>query len=331
MIPILTAIALILVMLVLGAENPAGSIRDFFTGPVSSPYALGNMLAQTALLLLTGLGAITAFQVGSFNLGGEGQVYTGAAAAVAAALFLAGTALPAPLAILCILAAGTAAGAGIAAVSGLSRMWWNADELITSFLVGAAAIPAVHYLFQGPLFDSSANLLRTPYIHERFRLPVLLPPSHLSTAAVAAVICWLLFCLILDRGVIGSRFRIVGSSPAFAETEGLPVRRIRAEGFILSGALHGAAGSLLVVGMYHAGIVGFSAGYGWNGIAVALIAANRPKRLLPAALLFSFVIAGARQTIALNQLRLDIAPILQALVFLFITSRIVTGRQEAQK
>lgn len=81
--------------------------------------------------------------------------------------------------------------------------------------------------------------------------------------------------------------------------------------------------------MYHAGIVGFSNGYGWNGIAVALIAANRPRRLLPMALLFSFIIAGSRQTMMLTPFRLDVAPLLQAMVFLGITvrgSRLLSGR-----
>ncbi len=313
----------------MASPHPMQSLKIFFTGAFSSSYAAGNMLAQASLLLLTGMGTIIAFRSGSFNLGGEGQVYASAAASVSVALALGNTSLPPLAGIVLIISAGTLCGAVLAAISGLSRLKWQADELITSFMIGAAAIPLVNYFFQHTIPDPGSSLLRTPFIASNLQLSRILPPSLLSLGALVALAVWAVGCIFIDHGIYGSRLKLAGSCPDFADSEGLPTKKIRANGFIISGALHGFAGSLLVAGMYHAGIVGFSQGLGWNGIAVALIAGNHPKRLLPAAILFSCIVTGAKQASILSNLHLDAGILLQAIVFLVITIQITRTRRQA--
>ncbi|GAB6091376.1 ABC transporter permease [Spirochaeta dissipatitropha] len=327
-IPLIAVCILIPLIFAVSSDQPAAAVRAFFLGPFSSIYAFGNLLSQSALLLLSGLGAVLAFQTGSFNLGGEGQVYAGSAVAVALALFLGPGSLPGWLIIAVVCIGGGSAGAGIAGLSAYSRKRWNADELITSFLIGSAMFPLVDYLFRELLYDSSSSMIRTPYIAEKVRFTQILQPSVLSAAALLALLIWLISTLYMEKGVRGTRYRLTGNHPEFAAAEGLQIRSIRSSAFTISGALHGIAGALLVTGVHHAGILGFSAGYGWNGIAIALIAGNRPLKLLPAALFFSYIIAGSRQALVVSNLRLDISSILQAMIFLLVTVQATRRRKE---
>lgn len=326
-IPLITVCILIPLVFAVSSDQPVTAVRAFFLGPFSSIYAFGNLLSQSSLLLLSGLGAVLAFQTGSFNLGGEGQVYAGSAAAVAIALALGPGSIPGWLIIAVVCLGGGFAGAGIAGLSAYSRKRWNADELITSFLIGSAMFPLVDYIFRDLLYDSSASMIRTAYIAEKVRFAQILQPSILSAAALLAFMIWLISSLYMEKGVAGTRYRLTGTHPEFAAAEGLQIRSIRASAFTLSGTLHGIAGALLVTGVHHAGILGFSSGYGWNGIAIALIAGNKPLKLLPAALFFSYIIAGSRQALVISNLRLDISSILQAVIFLLVTVQATRWRK----
>ncbi len=317
--PAIMAASTVILILILFSGQPILTLRYFFTAPFSSPYAWGNLLAQTSLLLLTGIGTISAFRCGSFNLGGEGQMYASSAAAIAVAIALERSGVNGVVGIITLLLTGTLCGALIAAISGYARMRWGASEMISSFLTGSALFPIVDNLFRGPLLDPQSNLLQTVSIASKFQLQELLSPSRLSFGAAIAFAVWLFSSIYYDHGKFGTRLRLSGENPEFALTEGLNVKKLRAQGFILSGAFHGLAGALLLVGMFHSGIIGFSAGYGWNGIAVALIAANRPKRLLPAALFISFITSGSQQAAALSSFRIDASLFLQGILFLLIT------------
>jgi simple sugar transport system permease protein len=151
---------------------------SFFVGPFSSPLAWGNTLNQSSLLVLTGLAASVAFGAGAFNLGGEGQVYLGGLAALAAALFL--PPVWGALGILAALVSGMVAGAGLGAVSGALKARWQADELITTFLLSASVVPVVDSLITSPLFGAAGSFLITSRkIPQEFWLPGLLAPSNL--------------------------------------------------------------------------------------------------------------------------------------------------------
>jgi ABC-type uncharacterized transport system permease subunit len=94
---------------------------------------------------------------------------------------------------------------------------------------------------------------------------------------------------------------------------------------ILSGALHGLAGAFSVLGTNGAAIKGFSAGMGWNGIAVALIARNNPLGVIPAALLFAWIEAGAKAAMLHGDVTFEIAAIAQSCIFFLVTAQVLYG------
>jgi simple sugar transport system permease protein len=313
------------VLLVVFGSHPLSALRSFFAGPFSSPLAWGNTLNQSALLVLTGLAASVAFGSGAFNLGGEGQVYLGGLAALAAALFL--PPVWGALGILVALVSGMVAGAGLGAVSGALKARWQADELITTFLLSASVVPVVDSLITSPLFGAAGSFLITSRkIPQEFWLPGLLAPSNLHWGALLALPLAVLLGVLVNSTPWGYRLRLLGRNRAFAQYTGLSMASYSLLPLGLSGALHGLAGALGVLGTQHALVQGFSSGWGWNGIAVALIARTNPWAVVPSALLFTFLDQASRMVVLQGQFPFQLSALFQAAILFFITAQIVRRR-----
>ncbi len=316
---LVAAVLVTIVLLVLGSRTPAAAIRSFFWGPFSSTYYFGNMINAFTVLVLTGLGAALAFRAGVFNLGGEGQVYT--AAIVTAVAANAVPQLTAAGGIAFALGAGVFAAAVMAGLSGLFRFLWDTDELITSFLIASASIPIIDYMIVGPLNDPASNLLTTPRIPEAFRLLRILPPSRLHIGIMVAVLLAALAFFLLFYTVRGYEWRLTGLNREFARYGGVNTGMYILFPMLISGGLHGAAGAFHVLGTHHAALVGFSAGLGWNGLAVALIGRSHPLGVLPAALVFAYLQTGSRTAILHTEFTIELATIIQAVIFFVITAQ----------
>ncbi|MDR0374611.1 MAG: ABC transporter permease [Treponema sp.] len=300
-----------LLILATGVSEPAAAMSAFFIGPWNGVWFSGNTLDATGLLLVAALGAVAAFQGGSFNLGGEGQIYIGG---LAAALVL--LSLP-PVAGMSLWAAAFAAitaGGLMGFMAGFLKKAAGANEIITSFLLSGALAPVADYLLAGPLRDPSGNLLATKAVP---RLPGILPPSNLSVSFVIALLLVVSGHMFINRTVLGYRLKIAGSSPAFARYAGIEASRYWAPSMTLSGAFSGLAGFFAVAGTYGRCHVGFPGGLGWNAIAVALIARNRPLLLIPSALVYAALEQGARSAMLAIGLRFETSALIQAAALLF--------------
>jgi len=299
--------------------TPVRTLFFFFVGPFTNTYYLGNMLNVAVPLVFTGLGISIAFKSAVFNLGGEGQIYAGGLAATAVCL-----ALPAANSVL----GGLAALAGavllsgtIAGLSGLLRMKWNTDEMISSFLLSAAVVLVVNYFITGPLDDPQNNLQATLAIAPQYGLAGIFPPSKLNVSAYFALAAALAAFFFVYKSNMGYEMRMVGLNREFSRYGGINVSKYLVLPMIISGALHGLGGGLMVLGTYRATIEGYSFGMGWNGIAVALIARNNPLGVLPAAFLFAYLDAGAKAAMINSDVTFEIAAIAQSFIFYFVTAQ----------
>ena len=317
------AFALAIGCMLLLSREPLSAIYSFFIGPFTNGYALGNMLNTAIPLVFTGLGISLAFKSSVYNLGGEGQVYAGGLAATAVCL-----ALPASngyLGGLLALAASVVVSGILGGLSGFFRMRWNADEMISSFLISAAVILVVDYCITGPLADPSNNLLSTYTIAPQYQLLRIFPPSKLNGSAFIALAAAGMGWLFLNKSQAGYEMRMCGLNREFARYGGINVSTYLVLPMILSGGLHGLAGGLSILGTYGASIKGFSSGLGWNGIAVSLIARNNPLGVLPAALLFAYLDAGARAATLGSDITYEIVAVIQSVIFYLVTAQAFWG------
>ena len=190
-----SAVILTVILLSISSDNPLQSISFFFTGPFRNIYNLGNMLDEAGLLIFAGLGMSIAFRAGVFNLGGEGQVYAGATAAVLVSINMG---MGRSLGIISALIAGILTGALIAGISGFLKKQWNTDELISSFLFSGIVIHLTDYLISGPFRDNTSFLVSTVRIPSSLFLNRLFGTSHfnisffiaLGILTIASAILW---------------------------------------------------------------------------------------------------------------------------------------------
>jgi ABC-type uncharacterized transport system permease subunit len=312
-------IAVILIFLL--SRQPLTTIYYFLVGPFTNRYYLGNMLNTAIPLVFTGLGIAVAFKSSVFNLGGEGQVYSGALVATVILLALPQSSgyLGGPAA----LAAALATGAVLAGMSGFFKMKWGTDELISSFLISSAVIFIVNYFITGPLDDPSNSMLATRAVDKQYHFLGIFPPSKLDISAIFAMLAAVLVFFLMYYTHWGYEMRMCGLNREFSRYGGINVATYVVLPMIISGALHGLAGGIAIMGTYHMAVKEFSYGMGWNGIAVALIAKNNPLGVLPAAVFFAYLDAGAKAAMLHSDVTFEIAAIVQSVIFYLITAQAI--------
>ena len=312
---------LAIVLIFLLSKTPVSTIYYFFIGPFTNRYYLGNLLNSSIPLAFTGLGIAVAFRSSAFNLGGEGQVYSGALVTTAVCLALPNT--NGLLGGIVAIVAGILAGAVLAGLSGYFKMKWGTDLLISSFLISGAVVLIVNFLITGPLDDPSSSLLSTPKIAAQFHLLQIFKPSKLDISIIFAGIVAGIVYLFMFHTRRGYEMRMYGANPEFARYGGINVSSYIVLPMIMSGALHGLGGGLAVMGTHHMALKEFTFGVGWNGIAVALIAKNHPLGVIPAALFFAYLDAGAKAAMLHSDVTIEIAAVIQSIIFYLVTAQAI--------
>jgi len=316
-ISIIIAIILIFIL----SEEPRRTIYYFFIGPFANKYYFGNMLDAAMPLIFTGIGISIAFKSSVFNLGGEGQVYSGALVAtiVCLALSHANGFIGGFLALLSAFFVGALLGG----LSGLFKMKWDTNELISSFLISNAVILIVNYFITGPLDDPKNYLLATYAIPFQYHLPKILLPSNLNMGIVFAILTAFLGYFLMFYSHWGYEMKMCGLNREFSRYGGIKVSNYYILPMFLSGALHGLAGGVSVLGTYHMCIKEFSFGMGWNGIAVALIARNNPLGVLLSALFFAYLNAGAKAAMINSDVTFELVNVVQSVIFYLVTAQAI--------
>jgi simple sugar transport system permease protein len=285
-------------------------------------WFIGNALDTAAVLMTASLGAFIAFGMRLFNFGGEGQMYAGGIAASAVILlFQAAAPYAASLVLGAACLASVVTGGVLGAVSGILKKHFSANELLTTFLLSASLIPVCDSLVINILRDKSGSLLASEKFAPHLTLPHIMPPSNLSLSLIGALLLVVVFYLFINNTGAGYRFFIAGNAPDFARYGGIDPDAYTVPTLALSGALYGLAGFFFCAGTAGRLHIGFSGSTAWDAIAIALLARKKPLLLIPAALLFCFLLSGADSALLLRGLKLETKRFIEALA-LFIAASI---------
>lgn len=288
---------------------------------------LGESGTKAALLTLTGLSVAVAFRVGLFNIGAQGQLMVGA---LAAAVVGAGVALPAVLHVTLCLLAAAAGGALYALGPALLKRHRGVHEVISTIMLNWVALALVeNWLVTGPLRAETLgdnSIAGTAQIHPSAELPRLLGDvsrlnGGLLLAVAAAVVLW----LWLSRFVGGFEWRAVGANPHAAKAAGVEVGRSLVSAMLVSGALAGLAGAVLILGTEQRYPATIGAPYGFDGIAMALIGNGHPLGVLATSVLFGGLRAGGTR-MQLFGVHKSFPELIQGLALLLVAAKLVWER-----
>ncbi|HEV8432654.1 MAG TPA: ABC transporter permease [Thermoanaerobaculia bacterium] len=274
-------------------------------GSIGSPFALEGTLLKSVPLLLTGLAVVIAFRAGVWNIGGEGQFIAGALAAFLASRY----------GIAAALIASILAGALWASIASLLRIWRNAPEVLTTILLNFVAIHLLGYCVNGPLQEPSRMYPQTDAA--AVALP-LLGTTDLHAGIVLALLAAFASWWLMYRTKEGLRLRAIGYNANAARTAGVNVNAQIARALAFSGAAAGLAGGIELLGVTHRLFERFAAGYGYSGIAVALLAQLHPLATIASAVFFGALVTGAGELQRAANISSAVATFGQALVILVL-------------
>lgn len=312
----LLAIGILALATVPFGHGPAEILRILFNGSIGSAFAISATIVKAVPLILTGLSVVLAFRAGVWNIGAEGQFIAGALAAFVMSRY--GTVASIVAAIL--------AGAAWASIATLLRFWRNAPEVLTTILLNFVAFHLLGYAVNGPLQESSGKYPQSEAIAESSALRTLGGTDVHSGIIIAVVACFAAWWL-LYRTAEGLRLRATGFNPSAARWAGVNVKAQVARAMAMSGAIAGLAGALELLGGTHRLYERFASGYGYSGIAVALLAQLHPAATLLSALFFGALASGAGELQRSAGISATVATFGQAIVILTL---IAFGRYHAR-
>ena len=291
---IAAAVAALALLLTLSGYDASAALGALARGAVGSGYAFHSAtLVRATPLVLTGLAVALAFRGGVLNIGGEGQLLAGAAAAAAVGVTW-GAALGPLLAAPVALAAAALAGAAWAWPAAVLRRRFGVLEVISTIMLNFIAAHGVSYLVRGPLQEPTHVYPQTSSVAAAAQLPHIVPGTRLHAGFAIAVAAAALLWWAMRATAAGFRLRASGANPHAAASAGLiDVARTTSRAFLLSGALAGLAGGVEVTGVTYALYENLSPGYGYTAIAVALLARLDPALVVAGGVLFGALEAGA--------------------------------------
>jgi simple sugar transport system permease protein len=306
LVPLVSVAAALVVagLVVIGiGESPLEATAILLRGSLGSAEGLAFTLYYTTNFIFTGLAVAVAFHAGLFNIGGEGQATIAGIFAALACLWLAP--LPGILLVPLAILAAAAGGALYGFIPGWLQATRGSHVVITTIMLNFIAATLLVYLLvetigkpgsmqpETPEFAKHAIL--TPMHLLLAPLGVTLPATPLNSAFLLAVASLVAIWALIFRSRLGYAIRTTGANPRAAAYAGISPARITMVAMAISGALAGGLAVNEVMGVQHRLLLDFTAGYGFVGIAVALMGRGHPVGVALAALLFGILYQGGAE------------------------------------
>ena len=295
--------------------------KSFFAGF----YPLSETLVATAPLILCGLSVALAFKSGLFNIGAQGQFIFGA---IGASYIGFKFEMPIAMHILVATLAGVVLAALWGGIVGLLKAKTGAHEVIVTIMLNYIAAKFLLFLLSTKYFLRPGRLDPiAPPVKESAMLPKLFGVDYrvnigiFFALAAAALIWWL-----LNRSIIGFRFRAVGANSSAARTAGISVSAAMIATMAISGALAGMGGAIHTLGNQYELTDSVAASFGFDAITVALLGRGSPLGVVLASFLFAGLRVGGQTMQANVGVPVEIVLVIQALVVLFIAAPALVKR-----
>ena len=323
------------IAMALAGFNPLAAYKEMAVGVFGTPKRIFTAVVKATPIIGTGLSIAFANQSGLFNIGAEGQFLMGTVAAGVAGYFLP---LPSGVhAIVVLLVAGLAGGA-LGALIGFLKSRFGISEVIAGIMFNWIALYGRNAIVVIPGFEKSSNVSHA--VQETARIGVLSSwrsseagKAYLSEHPMLADIFkvdinWgillviglaVLIWFLLNKTTLGYRIKAVGANHFAAEYAGINVSRNYMLALFIAGALSGIAGGMHIIGVapHTVSVLAAQEGYGFDGIAVALMGMNSPLGCVLAGLLFASLRYGGTRLQSAMKVPSETINIMQGFIVLF--------------
>ena len=335
MLAIILGIIIGSIILLISGTSPMEAYKVIFVGAFGKPKYISWTIVKSVPLILTGLSVAFAFNTGLFNIGAEGQYIVGSIGALVVGLLLD---LPPVIHGIVALLAGALCGYIWGALVGILKAKFDVNEVISSIMMNWIAFYFSNYLLSFPLIrniesDNSYSIKESASIkiagawktsksgraylaQNKFLRDILNPPVNFGIiiAIIAAIVIW----YILKKTTLGYELRAVGFNEKAAEYGGININKSIVKSMGIAGILSGLAGAITVLGVSgNIGMMAAQEGYGFDGMAVALIAGNNPLGTIQAEILYAGLTYGGGKLTTIGTYS-EIVNIIVGIMILFI-------------
>ncbi len=330
------------VIIVIIGDNPFAAFWIFIESSFGSVKGITETLFYATPLIFTGLAVAVAFRCGLLNIGAEGQLYVAAFATAWVGIKFGGTvvnvfgkqedwswvSLPAILLIPLCIATAIIVGGFWGAIPGFLKAKFGSHEVINTIMLNFVAIALVSYFTQYHFKIPGDPILQTAPIGNAAHIPQLnqflpfVPETvALNVAFLIAILMCVLVYIFLWKTTWGYELRAVGENPDAAEYGGISPKKQIVIAMTISGSLAGMVAVGEVLGYRHNYYDGFSAQWGFFGIAVALLGRNHPLGVFIAAIFFAMIMRGGLFIdIDTKYVTKDLVEVLQAIIIILVAS-----------
>ena len=315
---ILVPIISVLLALVVGGiviaclgKNPIQGYALLFSGSLGTTQKFASSLVSACPLIFTALAVAFAYRCGVFNLGGEGQFIMGAVSAI---VFLLVTGIEGIAGTVLAILVGTVVGALWAALPGIMKITRGLNEMITSIMLNYVATLFMGFIYTNAFRDGGNP--QTPSVADSVMLAKI-PGFRIHTGVILAIVLGLVVAYVISKTSFGFKIRAVGLNPLASKVNGFNVKFLVVAAFVISGAIAGMGGAVELLGKQYRLMSGFGSGFGFDGVAIALIAQLNPLASLLVAIFFGALTTGASSMQVGIMVPTAIVEIIRALIIIF--------------
>ena len=305
-------------LIAVGGNDPIKAYTVMIQGSLGSVEAITETVLKMVPIMLIGVAVCICFRAGFRNIGGEGQLQMGALGATSLGLFFRNYDFSPWAVIPLVMIAGMVLGAVWAMIPAFISSKYGVNDILLTLLMNYVGINIVFYFVSFPLRNPAVTEFETLPLAPAALLPMLIPRTRFHAGIPVAFAIVILTYMILWKTTLGFKFRSLGASPKAARYAGIkPVRTIMYAS-IIGGALPGIAGMMEVSAVHMRLVNGFSPGYGFVGVASALLAGLDPKWTFLTSFMLSIVLIGTGTMQALANVPSAMAWIIQGLLVIFM-------------
>ena len=303
-----------LLTMLLTGENPINVYASMIDGAIGTERRIWRLLQDLAILLCISLAVTPAFKMKFWNIGAEGQVLIGGLATAACSMFLSDS-MPPYLLIPVMFIASMVAGAIWAVIPAFFKAHWNTNETLFTLMMNYIAIQLVSYFCF--IYSVPKGSGKIPLLPEVSWLPTFGDNDYLVNIIIVAIITFGMY-IYLKYNKHGYEISVVGESEKTAKYIGINVKKVIIRTLILSGAICGIAGLLLVSGTNHTIASNTVDGRGFTAIMVSWLAKFNPITMILTAFIIVFLEKGAGEISTMFGLNSSFSEIITGIIIFFI-------------
>ena len=302
-----------LIVIALTGDDPLAIFVTMIKGAFSKDF-IWSTAQNVAMLLCISVAVTPAFKMKFWNTGAEGQVLISALVTAMCMLYI-GKSVPTWLLFVIMIAASILAGIIWAVIPAVFKAFWNTNETLFTLMMNYVAIQLVEYFLK--VADKSGSNTVGPTLLTEGWFPSLFGEQYMLNIIIVAVVTVLVY-IYLKYSKHGYEIAVVGESENTARYIGINVKKVIIRTMVVSGAICGIAGLLLVAGSSHSIDSNLVRGRGFTAIMVSWLAKFDPLAMVFSSLLLVFMERGASEVTAKFMLNSSLSDILTGIILFFI-------------